>query len=135
MPLRGEAAVAPAGSACPGAGGVSGGSAPPGLRSDNVSGTANPSGTEGRRQALPEADERVSGRGAWLWSLLHLSLALSPGAHFSTVASFTVSATVDDCCGANVMSKQRPGPCGPSVPGRVLSGSRTLTTNSTAHLP
>lgn len=33
---------------------------------------------KGGRQALLEADERVSGRGAWLWSLLHLChLALS----------------------------------------------------------
>lgn len=47
---------------------------------------------KGGRQALPEADERVSGRGAWLWSLLHLSLALSPGAHFPAVAAVTISA-------------------------------------------
>lgn len=35
-----------------------------------------------------------------------------------------------DHYGAKTMSRQRLGPCGPSVPGKVLSGSRSLVTKS-----
>lgn len=132
--FMGEAAVAPAGSACPGGGVFQEGLPAPGCTATSL-GQQTRQACKGGRQALPEADERVSGRGAWLWSLLHLSVALSPGAHFSAMAAFPISAAVGDCCGANVISKQRPGPCGPSVPGRVLSGSRSLITNNTVHLP
>lgn len=62
-------------------------------------------------------------------SLLRLSLTLSPGAHFSTWASSETSATLVvvvrlERCPAETC------PLGPSVPGRVLSGSRSLVTDS-----
>lgn len=93
---------------------------------------------KGGRQALPKADERVYRARPWMRGLVvcpcSTSLTPSPGAHFSAWGSCTVSAAVD-ACWAKVIAKQRPGPSGPSVPGRVLSGSRSLITSNTAHLP